>query len=457
MRKRIFLLWICSLLLTGCNPTGETSGLIQSLPEECGPIGAKGYQEPTRAEDASSQIVLERGQVIMVTTSSDEINGDTSNVDALLKNPGPDGVSLREVLFALKSNSAPATVRFDPRLKGATVAVGSWDHNQLPPLAGGSLVITGDVDGDGQADVTLENKVGDSGPGHGIFGFRVESSDNTLYALRMVGWSNAVLFDAPSTHQVYSGNSVAHMVIERGEGAIGLYSGKGGDDQTYDNTDNAWVDTKIIGNVVRARAGGIAIGLARSSGDRIERMVIQGNTVILSPPAGQNPMGISLAAGFWLNRQGHVIRDVLIADNYVEGPMETGLYIASGSVGSSGNLVERVRVSGNHIKQTTPVRDNGAPRDAVTITTGDGASSYGHPQANPVVYPEHNVIRDIWLTGNVLEGQGGQGVSVSAGCCGARQNTIEGIYILGNEMRGFFPGSGDTISGVYVLGGGSGP
>ncbi len=410
-----------------------------------------------KKEDISAQIVLERGRTITVTTSSDEIDGDITSMDALLQNPGLDGVSLREVLYALTSSPTPATVRFDPKLKGATIPVGSWDHNQLPPLTGGSLVINGDVDGDGQADVTLENQVGDAGPGHGVFGFLIESSNNTLYALRMVGWSNAVLFDAPSTHQVYSMNSVAHIVIDQGEGAIGLYSGKGGDDQIYDNTDNAWVDTQIIGNVVHAKYGGVSIGLHRSSGDRIERLVIQGNTIILSPPAGQNPMGISLGVGYWLNKQGHVIRDVLIADNYVEGPMETGLYIASGSVGSSGNLIERVRASGNHIKQTTPVRDNGAPRDAVTITTGDGATSYGHPEADPVVYPERNIVRDIWLTGNLLEGQGGQGVSVSAGCCGARGNTIERIYILGNELRGFFPGSGTTISGVYVLGGGSGP
>jgi hypothetical protein len=402
-------------------------------------------------EDAASEIVLERGKVITVTNNTDEINGDTTaGLDALLNNPGPDGISLREVLFTLRNNPEPATTRFDPRLKGATVAVGSWDHSELPPLRSGSLAINGDVDGDGTADITLENQVG------GAFGFVIESSNNTLYALRMVGWSNDVVLDAPSTHQVYSGNSIAHIVIEQSEGAIVLYSGKGGDDQTYDNTDNAWVDTKIIGNVIHAKFGGVSIGLHRCSGDRIERMVIEGNTIFLSPPAGREPMGISLAAGFWLNNQGNTIRDVSIADNYIEGPMETGLYIASGSVGSTGNLIERVTVSGNHIKQTSPVRDNGAPRDALTITTGDGASSYGHPDADPVVYPDNNVIRDIWLTRNVLEGQGGQGVSVSAGCCGARQNTIRGIYMLGNEIRGIFPGSGWNISGIYILGSGCG-
>jgi hypothetical protein len=185
--------------------------------------------------------------------------------------------------------------------------------------------------------------------------------------------------------------------------------------------------------------------------------VIEDNTVILSPPAGTYPVGISLAAGFWLNQQGETIQDVIIANNYVEGPMEAGLYIASGSVGSNGNLIENVQVIGNHIKQTTPVRDNGAGLDAVIITTGDGATSYGHPETIPVIYPDDNIIRNVWLIKNVLEGSGRDGINVNAGCCGAQRNTIEGIHLLGNEVDGIFPGSGDDISGVYVLAGGSGP
>ncbi|OQB27307.1 MAG: hypothetical protein BWY10_01447 [Chloroflexi bacterium ADurb.Bin180] len=435
-------------------PTPE---LTRSLPAECGLAGSKGYLEPTRLADAASRIVLERGKVITVTNDSDEVNGDTTaGLDTLVRNPGPDGISLREVLTTLRDSPQPATIRFDPRLDGATVGVGSWDHSQLPRLRSGSLVINGDVDGDGTADITLENQVGQATPGHNIFGLVIESSNNTLYALHMVGWPNAVLIDAHSTHQVYSGNTVAHMMIEGGGGAIAMGDNQGGDDKAYDHSDNAWLDTTIVGNVLHGTNTGIGVGLGPCAGDRIERLVIQGNTVVVSPPAGQYPMGISLAAGYWLNNQGNTIRDVLIADNDVQGPMEFGLYIASGMVGSTGNLIERVSVTGNHIKQTSPLRDNGAPLDALTITTGDGASSYGHPNANPVVYPDNNVIRDIWLTRNVLEGQGGQGVSISAGCCGARNNTIEGIYMLGNEIRGVFPGSGWNISGIYLLGSGSG-
>src|SRR3979411_1481974 len=70
---------------------------------------------------------------IVVTTVSDATNGDTSSVPALLANPGPDGVSLREAISATNNDPGTYTIRFAPSLKGATITLNS----QLPPLIGG--------------------------------------------------------------------------------------------------------------------------------------------------------------------------------------------------------------------------------------------------------------------------------------------------------------------------------
>src|SRR5438132_7624831 len=74
---------------------------------------------------------------IVVTTVSDATNGDTSSVAALLANPGPDGVSLREAISATNNAPGAYTIRFAPSLKGGTITLDA----QLPPLLGGGVTI----------------------------------------------------------------------------------------------------------------------------------------------------------------------------------------------------------------------------------------------------------------------------------------------------------------------------
>jgi hypothetical protein len=434
-------------LTSSPSPTPE---LIRSLPINCGAAGAQAPSGLPVVDVFTPAIVLERGRLIVVSTTSDEINGNTNSVAELLNTPGSDGISLREALFAVRSDPGQTTILFDPQLKGATIKVGSWDQNQFPHLDQGGVIINGDINGDSQPDITIENDVATPTPGMQVFGFKIESSNNTIHALRMVGFSTSVVLDAPSSHQVYENNTISHLIIEAdGMGSIGLYSGKGGDDQVYDNTDNTWLNTWFIGNRIRA-LGGIGISLARSSGDRVEHLVIFGNTIQYTAPVDTVSAGIGLAAGFWLNKQGNTIRDVLIAGNDIEGNTEYAFYLDSGAVGSSDNLVEDVRFTGNHIKLTQSRRPNGAPYIALLLTTADGATDYGHPQQTPVVYPDRNVLRNIWVEGNVIEGFGGQGISITTGTHGSQNNIIEQIYVLGNLLHGFYSGAGSAIAGISL-------
>ena len=73
--------------------------------------------------------------LITVTTTSDESNGTVSSAAALLANPGPDGVSLREALQVTNNDPGQYTIRFAPSLAGATIHVGVDSRPSFPSTA----------------------------------------------------------------------------------------------------------------------------------------------------------------------------------------------------------------------------------------------------------------------------------------------------------------------------------
>ncbi len=152
-----------------------------------GEVGVKGYQ-PTPLEVTIPDIVLERGTVITVTTSSDVIDGDSSSVQALLAHPGPTGVSLREALQVTNNDRGVYTIRFAEHLIGSTINVVG---HKLPGLDAGNVIINGDITGDGSPDVTID---GEFEGGVLRQAFRISSSGNTLHALTIQNFHSGVRF-----------------------------------------------------------------------------------------------------------------------------------------------------------------------------------------------------------------------------------------------------------------------
>jgi hypothetical protein len=112
-------------------------------------------------------VVLNRGTVIMVTNATMAINGDTSSVQALVANPGPDGISLQEAIIATNNDPGMWNIQFASALKGSTIVVDTGSNIPgLSPLSGGNVTINGDIDGDGLPDITLTSQ---SGTGTGFF------------------------------------------------------------------------------------------------------------------------------------------------------------------------------------------------------------------------------------------------------------------------------------------------
>lgn len=88
---------------------------------------------------------VEQGQVLTVTNTTDEVNGNKSSIDALLAAPGAGGISFREAILAANATDGAKTIRFAADLKGGTIELRA---DIVPPLTGGSLTIDGDIDGE---------------------------------------------------------------------------------------------------------------------------------------------------------------------------------------------------------------------------------------------------------------------------------------------------------------------
>ena len=90
---------------------------------------------------------------LVVSTNDDVVNGDTSSPCALIANPGPDGISLREALLAANNatGSGTITVTFASALAGATITL----TERFAPITRNQITLTG-LTGNGQPNITID-------------------------------------------------------------------------------------------------------------------------------------------------------------------------------------------------------------------------------------------------------------------------------------------------------------
>jgi hypothetical protein len=428
---------------------GALPALADQLPASCGGVGATSYTPPAVTVPA---VVLNRGTVITVTNATMAINGDTSSVAALVANPGPDGISLQEAVIATNNDPGTWNIQFAPALKGPTIVVDSGPNIKgLSALSGGNVTINGDIDGDGQPDITLTSQ---SGPATGVFVF---SGGNTLYGLALQNCGICVLIKRPAaaTGTTFSNITVSNLVMTNiqteaivlspviGEAAFGGSNPAAA-------THNTWDHIQITNNTITGSASGpllgIDFGLGGTVGDTFQHIIIANNDIVLPMAAGAAAGGIVMTVGGGIASTNNQALDTLIANNAISAaPGSFGIRIAAGVGSASANLIDGIQVIANQISlidQTASANELGI---GINVAVGDAASDDANPNLRPIQYSENNIVRNIGILSNTIGEAGSFGIFAQAACCGNANNTIDHLSILGN-----------TITGMELTGGASG-
>jgi subtilisin-like proprotein convertase family protein len=412
------------------------------------------------------------GTPITVTSSGDDSDGDVSSPAALEGNPGPDGtVSLREAIEATNSAPGAYTILFAPSLSGSTIDVGSSNGQSLPALLGGHVMIDGDINGDGQPDITLDGQqVSDPAS----IGLQLISGGNRLHSLHLADFGTGVLLAPVSpdnvdptlpSHQTYAGNVVSGLVIT----GVGVSSGPepGGivllpNARGYQcagvacATDNQWLDTRFVGNTVVSRQFGIGTVMSDVAGDEIQRLTVAGNHIEVNQAGSSNtspvPVGIDLKLGLDAGANSNTLSDALVAYNDVE-PLgaSMGIVGVAGQHGGSSNVIDTLTVIGNHIAfsgQPAITAGSQIRLRAISFGLSDGCS--GGPG---VGCSNDDVIRHVQILGNVLTGQSNAGVMAAEPCCGSQPGSIlTDIDISDNLVEGLIPPGELNPWGIVVPG-----
>jgi uncharacterized protein (TIGR03437 family) len=435
---------------------GALLARADQLPAYCGGVGAKSYTPPAVTIPA---VVLNRGTVITVTNATMLMNGDTSSVKALVANPGPDGISLQEAITATNNDPGTWVIQFAPALKGSAIVVDTPPSKGLSFLTGGNVTINGDIDGNGQPDITLTSM---SGTGLTIY---IISGGNTIYGLSLQGcggsciatWSPRANLGLPQAiGKTFSNTTISNltMTIAQGGKAIQFCPNCG---QTLNSpTRNTWDHVLITGNTITgAGPGPPLVNVALSGSDTLQHTIIANNQIV----AGSIGVGVGGGIGD-ANSQA---LDTLIANNVISAAFpNSGLIMvgaggnssnvdpaeqpppqSTGGDGGSGNLIDGLQVIANQLHVTGPTATG------ISLTLGDTPSD-GF-QFPVIQYAENNIARNIGILANTIDGATKTGISVYAGSGTVRNDMIVNLSILGNTLTGM-TNSGVSLSSASSFG-----
>lgn len=381
---------------------------------------------------------------ITVTNNTNIVDADTSSLEALRSNPGPDGISLREAIEVSNNDPGSYAIAFSAALSGTTITLGD-----LPPLTGGGVSIEGDIDGDGAADVTLVTTLQEEWSR----AIQIASSGNRLHGLTLKGFAVGVWIDPETgqdelpTHQTLADNVVSGLAI-LGFGHAGIYfHSPASPDCGYGKPDPCrtyitFANTTITGNTIEARGAGLNMQIG-NSGDRIAGATVTNNTMRLD----------GSAAGIELGQAGNPgddgtpaqISDVLIARNSIEGIGMAGIDVMAGAGRAQGNTTEAVRVLDNRI-HLVPQKGS-STCFGICVLAGTDNWDATWPDVHPVRFPDGNVLRDVEVAGNRLSGDLTHGVWVAAGSGGAAgsRNRVLDVQIERNVISTNVIGMGVSL------------
>jgi hypothetical protein len=356
------------------------------------------------------------GETLTVSTTSEAVNGDISSPAALIKNPGPDGISLVEAMAAAEATTGYDTIQFDPSLSGAVITI----TGGLPPIFQGNLTIDGDIDDVRHPDITIDGASAASDAGFFLYGAsRVVIKGLVVRGFRQHGIS-------VSTDTGSGAATVEDLVFYRNT----ISSAWNAVQLIIWNQDHAAIrNVEIVANNLQNSGGGVGIhaGMGDSAMDNeISGVSIISNTIV--NPGNHIGISISPAASSGLSR--NTLRDIEIRSNRISGHTNSSILIdVANQSGCDDNTVDGVVIADNRI--------DGTPVTIELVSVGQsGADATG------------NLLSDVSITGNVLSG-GGIQIGGATGA-GASNNIISGVLIDRNHITSC------VANGVFLIAGSGG-
>ena len=380
--------------------------------------------------------------LLTVTTSSDAVNGDTSDADALRRDPGPDGISLRE---AVSVATQGLVVEFDGALADTTIFLGG----PLPAITHPGVTIRGFARGDGEPAITISGAQQNETRG----AFAVSAGDFHLSGLRIenVVRAAAVLVDASRGESgTLRGVHIEGMVFRH------TASGPGSAlTVTNGNVANRVArGITIVGNRFLQWDGCAVEILGQSTGGLITDVLIDRNVF---QRGGASGCGIAL--GTTDTSASAAAAELVVSRNQISGYLNGSLGIGLGTQGTSATVSDVV-IYDNEFRGTSfPIESVGSGQNGLTTRTsiisnrflgnenGITLTNIGLPGRPPSSGNRHS---EVLISANLTIGNSQTAMMLEGGGASSSGNLLSGVRIVNNVL------ARNGINAVIISGGGNG-
>jgi hypothetical protein len=362
--------------------------------------------------------VTDVASTLVVTTTSDAADGDTSSIEALNAARGADGqISLREAIIAANNSTGADTIAFS--IAGA--GVHTINVLSALPEINGAVVIDGWSEPDFAGTPVIE--LNGSGAGAGVSGLTINGS----------------------------GSTVRGLIINRFDG-VGLNLHGGGGGHTIQGN---WIGLEATGTAAAGNAnGGVHVnGVSNNlfgGTAGVERNVISGNT--LHGIHFYNGSATNTVAGNFIGTT--AAGDAAVANTSsgvrISGATDT---LVGGTAAGAGNLISGnanhgVSITGGMASAGTVIRGNMIGLNAA------GTAAVANAMSGVYVQDTSGVMIGGAIAGarNVISGNGQYGIDFNG--AGITSGTVQGNYI-GTDVTGTLA-RGNALGGVRIVNGASG-
>ena len=389
---------------------------------------------------------------IVVTTTSDVVNGNVTSLAALKAKPGRDGISLREALKAANHTrgTAALVIMFSHALNGKTIKL----RSELPPIHRNHLVLEGVSPNGSPARVTLDGRHAPSSTTNELL--LVQASEVTVRWLRFSG-----------LHAIGNGAG-REAALRVWPGAYGSFLGPQAIAKVA-ITDNVFDNRGASTGTGQALLDGLLVGTGFGGHEGVDTQV-SGITVARNTFLAYTNDD---ALGVWANASGAAMSAVVIKDNSFaangcsiemsEGgrvPRQSGVQIIGNTILSGGTISLNTTNATRGTIDGTLIEDN-------WIAGSGGAITMSAETFNPDMggTAGGDVISDTQIVNNVMRAGLGNDVGIwimggdrtAPSASRVSDVTIENDTLINDgsgDLLAIIPNgvgaSGNAITGVIV-------